>query len=109
MVSNENTGSETKAGTKVLKYIDLLAQISQEDGKLTRLSLTEQHRQANAQVGILMQSAGMKVRTDAIGNVIGRLEGTSDKRALLLGSHLDTVRDADPMVFFKGGYGSYAG
>ncbi len=94
MVSIESKGTQNKAGTKVLKYIEMLAQISQEDDKLTRLSLTEQHRQANALAGILMQSTGMEVRTDAIGNVIGRLEGTSDKRALLLGSHLDTVRDA---------------
>ena len=85
---------DTQAGSKVLKYIEMLAQISQEDGKLTRLSLTEQHKQANALAGILMESAGMQVRTDAIGNIIGRLEGTSDQRALLLGSHLDSVRDA---------------
>ncbi len=84
----------SQAGSKVLKYIEMLAQISQEDGKLTRLSLTEQHKQANALVGILMESAGMQVRTDAMGNIIGRLEGSSDKRALLLGSHLDSVRDA---------------
>ncbi len=85
---------DTQAGSKVLKYIEMLAQISQEDGKLTRLSLTEQHKQANALAGILMESAGMQVRTDAIGNIIGRLEGASDQRALLLGSHLDSVRDA---------------
>jgi len=84
----------TQAGSKVLKYIEMLAQISQDDDKLTRLSLTEQHKQANALVGILMESAGMQVRTDAIGNIIGRLEGASDQRALLLGSHLDSVRDA---------------
>ena len=37
----------------------------------------------------------MTVREDAIGNVIGRYEGASPEgKTLLLGSHLDTVRDA---------------
>ena len=35
----------------------------------------------------------MVTRRDAIGNLIGRL-GDGDRRTLLLGSHLDTVRDA---------------
>ena len=35
----------------------------------------------------------MTVRRDAIGNVIGRLGGDG-RETLLIGSHLDTVRDA---------------
>ena len=38
--------------------------------------------------------AGMTVRRDAVGNVIGRYEGAGPSATLLLGSHLDTVRDA---------------
>jgi allantoate deiminase len=42
-----------------------------------------------------MREAGMAVRIDAVGNVIGRYEGARDGLpALLLGSHLDTVVDA---------------
>ena len=42
-----------------------------------------------------MRAAGMTVERDAIGNVIGRLEGERpDAPALMLGSHFDTVRDA---------------
>ncbi len=84
----------TTAGSKVFEYIEKLAAISEDDGKLTRVSLSEQHRQANQLVAGLMRDAGMLVHTDAIGNIVGRLEGQSDSRALLLGSHLDTVRDA---------------
>ncbi len=42
-----------------------------------------------------MRDAGMAAHQDAIGNVIGRYEGAAPgARALLLGSHLDSVRDA---------------
>jgi allantoate deiminase len=42
-----------------------------------------------------MAAAGMQVRTDAAGNLVGRLEGGDPAAGtLLLGSHLDTVRDA---------------
>ena len=37
----------------------------------------------------------MSVHTDSVGNIIGRLAGSGkDTRALLIGSHLDTVRNA---------------
>jgi allantoate deiminase len=84
----------TPAGERVFDYIEKLAAISEDDDKLTRVSLSEQHRQANQFVAARMRDAGMLVHTDAIGNIIGRFEGQSDQRALMLGSHLDTVRDA---------------
>jgi allantoate deiminase len=50
---------------------------------------------ANALVGQWMAEAGMAVRVDAARNLVGSIPG-SDPGAgtLLLGSHLDTVRDA---------------
>ncbi len=42
-----------------------------------------------------MMAAGMRAHVDAIGNITGRAEGrTHGLPALMLGSHLDTVRDA---------------
>ena len=42
-----------------------------------------------------MREVGLTVREDAVGNLIGRLEGTRPRaKTLVLGSHLDTVRDA---------------
>jgi allantoate deiminase len=52
-------------------------------------------RVVNATVGEWMRAAGMSVRQDAIGNIIGRYAGErEDAPTLLLGSHLDSVRDA---------------
>jgi hypothetical protein len=43
-----------------------------------------------------MAAAGLDVRVDEAGNLVGRLEGTDPAAGtLLLGSHLDSVRDAD--------------
>ena len=39
-----------------------------------------------------MEEAGLAVRRDAVGNVIGRAEG--GEGTFVLGSHIDTVRDA---------------
>ena len=77
----------------VLRRCDELAAFSEEEGRLTRRFATPALRQAGETVREWMEAAGMAVRRDAIGNLIGRL-GDGDRRTLLIGSHLDTVRDA---------------
>ena len=83
------------AAQLVMERIDVLAQISEETGKLTRTFASPAMRRANDLVGSWMREAGMSVRTDAIGNLIGHYPAAQpDGKILLLGSHLDTVRDA---------------
>ena len=42
-----------------------------------------------------MRDAGMSVRLDPLASVVGRYEaGDADTRTLLLGSHIDSVRNA---------------
>ncbi|EEF59481.1 allantoate amidohydrolase [Pedosphaera parvula] len=80
---------------KVMERIDALGRISEELGKLTRTFCSPAMRQANKQVGVWMQEAGMTVLQDAIGNLIGRYPGKEGhEKTFILGSHLDTVRDA---------------
>src|SRR5208283_1640601 len=74
---------------------DALARCSEQGDGLTRVYLSAQQRAANALVLSWMQDAGMSARLDAAGNVVGRYEGDRpDLPCLMLGSHLDTVRDA---------------
>ena len=81
-------------GDAVTARIDDLAHFT-DGGRLTRLYLTPPHRQAADRVAAWMREAGMRARLDATGSVVGRYEGaTPDAPALLLGSHIDTVRDA---------------
>ncbi|HET7480649.1 MAG TPA: allantoate amidohydrolase [Rubrobacteraceae bacterium] len=77
----------------VMDRCDLLANISEESGLIVRPFGSQAMREANDIVSGWMRGAGMSVRRDEIGNLIGRYEGSGDK-TLILGSHLDTVRDA---------------
>jgi allantoate deiminase len=82
-------------GRKVLDRLDELARFTDEPGQLTRLYLSPSHKAASLQVRDWMAAAGMEVRVDAVGNVVGRYEGTDPGRpVLLIGSHIDTVRNA---------------
>lgn len=80
------------AGT-VLGWADELGAISEELGLLVRPYGSAAMGRATALVEGWMLAAGMEVRRDAIGNLIGRYDGAGP-RTLVLGSHLDTVRDA---------------
>ncbi|MBP2295548.1 allantoate amidohydrolase [Azospirillum rugosum] len=85
----------TDLGTPLMARLEELAAFSQDEGALTRLFLTPQHKAAADQVTAWMKDAGMAVHLDPIGTVVGRYEGAAPGApALLLGSHIDTVRNA---------------
>ncbi len=72
-----------------------LAQHTSEPGRMTRLYLSPEHRAAMDLVASWMRAAGMDVHVDAAANVVGRYEGAPpDAQTLLIGSHIDTVRNA---------------
>ncbi|WP_025771178.1 allantoate amidohydrolase [Thioalkalivibrio sp. HK1] len=82
-------------GLQVMRTLDDLARFSEEEGALTRRYLTKEHTEAADFVMQMMRDAGMDARMDALGNVIGSAEGdSSSSPRLLIGSHIDTVRDA---------------
>ncbi len=69
--------------------------MTEEPGRTTRRFLTPPVHQVLQHLSSRMESLGMSVRVDAVGNLRGlwKPAGTSAKR-LLLGSHIDTVNDA---------------
>jgi allantoate deiminase len=77
----------------VLERCDLLARFSEEPGRLTRRFATPALAEARDVVDGWMRDAGLETRQDPLGNLFGRRPGGGD-RALMLGSHIDTVRDA---------------
>ncbi len=85
--------ADARSAATVMERCDLLAGISEEPSLVFHPYGSRAMRRVNDTVASWMRDAGMTVRRDAIGNLIGRYEGTGD-RTLILGSHLDTVRDA---------------
>ena len=81
------------SASTVMERCELLSNISEESGIIVRPYGSQAMNEANNIVADWMQMAGMRTRRDQIGNLIGRYEGEGDK-TLILGSHLDTVRDA---------------
>jgi len=80
---------------RLVSMLDELGQVTDEPGRLTRTFLSPAMERANQLVGKWMSEAGLTVREDETGNLIGRLESaTPAAKTLLLGSHLDTVRNA---------------
>ncbi|WP_300005746.1 allantoate amidohydrolase [uncultured Cedecea sp.] len=84
-----------EAAARVMARADELALISETPLFLTRVYLSAEHLQANQQVAQWMVQAGMQVWQDSVGNICGRYEAEQEgAAAILLGSHLDTVRNA---------------
>jgi allantoate deiminase len=82
-------------GPDICSRIDELAAISESPDNLTRIFLSPEQARASDLVLSWMRGAGIAAHVDAIGNVVGRYEGARPGlSALVLGSHLDTVRDA---------------
>ncbi|HQY04732.1 MAG TPA: allantoate amidohydrolase [Lacunisphaera sp.] len=100
----------SEAAQLLVSMLDELGHITDEPGRITRTFLSPAMRRANRLVGDCMIAAGLEVREDSVGNLIGRLEAAKVGRTgpvrrggagrsalhktLLIGSHLDTVRDA---------------
>jgi hydantoinase/carbamoylase family amidase len=75
--------------------IEALARLSEVQGNLTRPSFTPSMKWANETLAAWMTAAGMDVRLDGAANLIGRYEGAvPNAQALMIGSHIDTVKDA---------------
>jgi allantoate deiminase len=79
----------------IIERCHYLAECTDEPGMITRPFASKAMRCAQDLAGDWMREAGMSVRHDNVGNLRGRYEGDGDGGAtLLLGSHLDSVRNA---------------
>ncbi|MDC7684651.1 allantoate amidohydrolase [Asticcacaulis sp. BYS171W] len=81
-------------GIRAVERCDALKRppYSQGADMLFRPYLSAAHDATIAQLTAWMSEAGMTVRLDSAGNVVGRYEGAGDK-SLIIASHIDSVRD----------------
>jgi allantoate deiminase len=87
---------------RLMRRLAELATLSDMPGGLTRLFLSPAHKRAVALVEGWMREAGLETHVDAIGSLVGR---RGNGKTLLLGSHIDTVRDAG---WYDGNFGVLA-
>lgn len=88
MVVNDRTKT-----LRIQKDLETLAQYTDgTDEGVTRLTYTPEEQKARKYLSEQMELAGMSVRLDAAGNVVGRIEGSrSDLPILMIGSHIDSI------------------
>ncbi|MCT9819367.1 Zn-dependent hydrolase [Microbacterium sp. W1N] len=95
------------AARRVMARCDELARVSATTDGIERVHLSPEHARVNRLAAEWMRELGMRTWQDAAGNQVGRIDpvgagaggvgggaGGAEHPALLLGSHLDTVRDA---------------
>jgi allantoate deiminase len=84
---------------RLMARLDALAAFTDDPPKLTRLCLSESHRRAAEQFIAWAKESGLSARIDPVGNVRARYEGRRlDAPALMIGSHIDTVRGGAAFV-----------
>lgn len=98
-------------GAQLLAQIQALGAIGSDAtaGGRTRIALTDTEKAGRDQVVQWMRELRLDVRVDRIGNIFGTLAAATEagnRRPLMMGSHIDTVRNAGAL---DGCYGVLAG
>jgi N-carbamoyl-L-amino-acid hydrolase len=80
-------------GTRVNQHLAGLSRFGRNpEGGVSRVSFTDADVEGRAFAMDLMRAAGLDVHIDAVGNILGRREGTlGDAPPILFGSHIDSV------------------
>lgn len=98
---------------RLMQSVAQLAEIGAlPNGGVQRIAFSEEDALAREWVQRCMREAGMQVRIDPAGNIIGRYDGRANSRskqsvaALATGSHIDTVPNGG---HYDGAYGVLAG
>jgi allantoate deiminase len=88
-------GTHTDRAVRVITRCREIAACTEVPGEITRLFLTPPMHKVHALLRSWMETAGMSVHIDAVGNLRALWPGvTPDSPRLLIGSHLDTVPNA---------------
>ena len=97
-------------GAAMLRQIRELGDIGRDDalGGRTRIAFTDAEKAGRDQLLRWMRELELQVAVDGIGNIFGTLPaaGNATARPLMLGSHIDTVKNAGAL---DGCYGVLAG
>ncbi len=78
---------------RLKRNIIKIGEIGKTDNGITRLAYSQEYNKARKELMDLMISEHLTVTIDKVGNLIGRREGKFNLPSIMLGSHLDTVKN----------------
>jgi len=77
---------------RIENHIDELSAFGRnQDGGVDRVAFSPADIEARKYITGLMSDAGLEIRIDTAGNIIGRLEGSEKLKPVMIGSHIDSV------------------
>lgn len=89
---DESLSKDSVSGKRMATRLNELSSIGKtSDSGVTRIGFSVEEKQAKQTVKAWMQQAGLQVTEDGAGNVVGRLSGKENGKAILSGSHVDSV------------------
>lgn len=91
-----NTQADTESlRTSVERIERHIAELSKfgrnPEGGVSRVAFSDADISGREYIKGLMKAAGLKVRIDSAGNIIGRRDGSEDLPVIMFGSHIDSV------------------
>lgn len=91
-----NTQADTESlRTSVERIERHIAELSEfgrnPEGGVSRVAFSDADISGREYIKGLMKAAGLKVRIDSAGNIIGRRDGSEDLPVIMFGSHIDSV------------------
>jgi beta-ureidopropionase / N-carbamoyl-L-amino-acid hydrolase len=79
---------------RLLNTINTLGKIGKNHQGTTRLALTDTDKKARDQLIKWLNQASLDIKIDNIGNIYGTRKATTTNPPIVLGSHIDTVKNA---------------
>lgn len=78
---------------RLRQRLETLAELGRNDAGINRLTYTKEYWNSCDYVMQCMREAGLRIKTNAVGNLIGTYCGQTERK-LTVGSHIDSVRNA---------------
>ena len=96
LFAGNNTKSDTASlrtsAERIEQHIVELSQFGRNpEGGVSRVAFSDADISGREYITGLMKAAGLKVRIDSAGNIIGRRRGRENLPAIMFGSHIDSV------------------
>ena len=78
---------------RLKKNIIDIGEIGRTNKGITRIAFSKEYFQALKKLKTLMLGQGLEVTVDKVGNIFGKRDGSKNLPSIMVGSHLDTVRN----------------